>query len=612
MLRVPSEKRAERLLQKTELPDQELEFKNIVDQEIQIRPEALALDCSVFEDPDFQPEDANSLMHALMPHKDDVGLAVIKEVTARIGQDRFTFDWCNKNVADFEFTDELDRFRVRVRGRQMDKLLAQHGHDGLVNYLASEFARLDRAREHALKAIDVLMTNRGFIKDSVTLDEDWWYGTTHKTHKFNPGSQLTRWLRRRSPAELILDWCDKEQLKPAATLEEIEASIEGPATKPNIRSLPIESPDKGPKLLEFSEIALGDMDEFAASLLEEFKRHCEAEGKAREISQQDPLWKWSDRLWYDRGNDTWVDEAWWLKQARYVWQSSGGRYQSNQGYWLPYQQAALILLVHGDNEPRTKILAECREMEYYDDEALIDGLAWLLFDELPYEVEEGDISEYPYVLGPLPATLARQTALNVRESLNQTSSEDDPRPHWQALEDAAILDRQSAVDWLTIQEVERLHEVCLEWASSNENYYDFWSHEPLLTAANFGWSDVVDALAQNPAIVPAMLQWDTTRMQLGKYAQHLSLIYPGQYAARWAAHAMTMDIESEVESTVESMSTGIEKGLRSSQVVDVRDMAETWRSSYLKSLREQQMAAAIAWYRCRRQCDLGFQHLPIR
>lgn len=599
MLRVPSEKRAERLLHKTEVPEQELEFKNIVDQEIQIRPEALAFDCSVFEDPDFQPKDADELKNALMPHQNDIGLTVVKELTARIGQDRFTFDWCNKNVADFEFSDELDRFRVRVRGKQMDKLLAQHGQDGSVNYLASEFARLDRARENALKAIDALMSKRGFIKDSASIDQDWWYGKTHRTHKFNPGNQLTRWLRRQSPAELILEWCEKEQVEPSATIEEIEGIIEGPTAQPNIRSLPIDSPDKGPKLLGFSEIDLQYMDERAADLLQAFKQHCEAEGKAREINQQDPLWRWSDRLWYVRGNDTWVDEAWWLRQARYVWQISGGQSQPIQGYWLPYQQAALIMLVNGDNEPREMILEQCREMEYYHDEALIDGLAWLLFDELTFEIEEGDISEYPYALGPLPATLARQTALDIREALNETSSEDDPKPQRRALDAAANLDPQSAADWLTSQEVDDLHEVCLEWASSNESYYDFWSDEPLLAAANFGWSDVVDVLAQNPAIVPAMLQWDTKRMHLGEYAQHLSLVNPGQYAARWAAHAMAMDIESEAESTAESIATGIGSSSSLSQFIDMPDMAETWRANHLKSLREQQMAAAIAWHRCR-------------
>ena len=179
-------------------------------------------------------------------------------------------------------------------------------------------------------------------------------------------------------------------------------------------------------------------------------------------------------------------------------------------------------------------------MEFYHDDALLDGLTWLLRDELPWPIDENEMPKFPAVLGKLPPGIARHIVCEIRENLQGTSHAANQSPavrHGLALGAAVGLDAASAGEWLRDEEIELLHAACRCWASCTDSMYQFWGGEELKVAATFGWADVVDTLEQNQVLIRGLLQWDTGRMHLGTFAQRLSLVSPGAYAAAQVGRA---------------------------------------------------------------------------
>jgi len=296
-------------------------------------------------------------------------------------------------------------------------------------------------------------------------------------------------------------------------------------------------------------------------------------------------------VWYQRGKDHWVDEAWWVNLARRWWHADHD------------QRSALILLTNGDDEPRPTVLEQFRQYEAYDPEVFDECLVWFLRSELPWPLDQDGPSSFPRVLGSPPPEFARRIALRVRRHLLSAggASKDaatSSKHLLDALDTAADLDTVSAMEWLEPAEIEQLHQACRDWASRDDDYHAFWNEKPLQAAANLRWTEILDLLDQNPALAPAVLQWDATRMTIGNFAQRLTLIRPGPLAARFAAFALTMNLEEEAEEILASMFKACGEWLSA-------ETKASSRKNHMQGLRLQQLAGAIAWRRCQHELSLS-------
>jgi hypothetical protein len=583
LLKTPSARKASQLVSLAEPPAEEAVWKDD-EPGADVGLACLGIDCSVLDDPDLKNKSPRQRAEAVLRHRNAPGLEVTRGLINRFGKDRFFTDIGRKGSADLSFTDGLASFSVVPRGKRMTKLIAERGIEGSIENLAAEFARLDRARSRFLKALKTLMASRGLAQDVAAINQTWWFGKTHREVQFDPGRTLTLKLRKRGEAEVLAEWLTKHRpFEPAATASEIATALDGSPQEPVRRSLPLQSPGLQPVLPTLEQLDMPGLDPLAANLIDEWKRHAEAEGDEQFRHGRDPLRSWSDPRWYRRGQDQWVDESWWINLARRAWRSH------------QHQASALILLVNGDDGPRPTLLEQFRQFECYNPEYIDAGLAWFLRSELPWPIDSGgEYPTFPSVLGSPPPELARWLALRVRAKLEAAPlpGEDSGRDALYALEGAAALDTVSATEWLEPAEIEKLRNACRRWAATTNDYYLFWNEYPLQAAANFGWSEIVDILDRNPALVPALLQWDTTRWMIGSFAQRLTLIKPGSLAARFAAYAMTMNLDTEVEATLKALLPALGMKMSSEQIASTR-------SGYLQGLRFQQFAGAVAWTRCR-------------
>ncbi|NLE57758.1 MAG: hypothetical protein GX616_05310 [Planctomycetes bacterium] len=369
-------------------------------------------------------------------------------------------------------------------------------------------------------------------------------------------------------------------------------TFEGPYVECPSRQLPLHSPQQPLALPEPGSYDLEALDRTAERLLGSIRQ---AIDKGKHLpGETRPLRLWLDRPWYYRGRDSWVEESWWIEAARRKW-----RADKND------QLATLILLANGDNEPREQICEMLSKYDYYEAEAFWDDLLWLFRDELPWPIDEGDeLPTYSLNVGSPPPELARRLSMRVQEGLKivqaggspDTSVEDAQQS---ALRMAARLDPAAASEWLSPASLEQLHEVCRTWAMSMNDLIALREDDPLDTAINFGWADIADLLERNPVFTHAYLDepFGMGRFALGKLAARLTALTHASFAGRWAAYALNLDIEAEVEKArgeTEATAQGLEGVMASAQAIKIS------LSAHRSWLNEQQLAAAVAWWRWRK------------
>jgi len=582
LLRPPSPKRAGRLVSLAELPVQEIPYRDEVESPIAVDTMGLlGVDCTTLQEKSFQPASRQELTDVLTRYRDTPGMAVVQGLRERLGGERFFIDLCRPQVANLDFSDGRDAFRIAPRGRRVARWIEKYGVEGTIEWLAREYARLDKARAELLRGVKTLMASRGYALDERTLDRTWWFGTTRREARFDPGRPLTASLKKQMPLEALREWLEETRPFVIPSDEELEAAFREPIQEPVCRNLPQRDPAHGPRLPELSELDLSDLDRQAADLIAKIRQCGARPVHGRSVFGQDLLSCWSQPRWYVRGGDTWVDEAWWVQLAKWCWGNSRD------------PRAASILMLNGDDRPRESLLGEYRELGEYNHEYCDDVAAWILREDLGWPVDE--MPDCPDVLGSPPPEEARPAALRIRQQIEQSGQQnaDEERSEstlLDALKNLAALDAVSAVEWLTDAEIEQLHQRCMRWAGATEDFFELREEEPLAAAARFGWTDVLDVLAGNPVLATVFLAEEFGRLALGKAAQRLSLIASGPLAARFAAAALRLDPVAEAEAAAKAALSD-DPGL-ASYVDGLRESQEKW-------YRVVQLEGAVAWTRCR-------------
>jgi len=560
-------------------PANETNWKREDEVEPLFGPGILSLDCSVVNDPAFQPASCEELVAQLAPHRNSPGQSVLNNVVERVGRNRFSFDLLGKGKADISFSDKLDDYQIIPQGKRMDRLVETLGVQGAVDKLVQEFQAIDTARSTALALVQKVMAEHGFV-----LDEDGWhFGKTHREFQFPTGRSLTLKLRHKPPHEVIHDWLNLnrpfEPLPEASRLA--HQAVEGKvlAERKTLPLRPLANESK--RLPELEAFDIARLDHCADATISEFKKTVETlPVHGRVFDQHHPLWFWTQPLWYSRGMDNWADEMWWLDCAVKHWEHGQD------------QLAALVMMVNDRQEPRAEILKVLNQHDAWDSEALEDTLLWYLVDDLPWPIDKYEgYPAFPRVLGSPPSPLARNAALHCREHLKSASisaKDHDKRESLiRALEDAAKLDLVSAREWLSDDEIASLRDACIEWAAQDDPT-SLRQDSPLTAAAHFGWHDLIRALESNPLFIAAHFEYEAISFEPGMLALRISVIRPCKFAARFAAHAMVSDFTPVIEEQVETLSGTVDQNIR-----------DAFRTGLLNSRRLDLLAAAIAWKRWR-------------
>lgn len=574
--------------------------------DMEMDPTTVALFTDFFQvlgDPTVDLENLDEVQRKLVRKAQEPGIAVVEKLQARLLDHSISFDCCSpKKVVLIDFTNNLDQFAFHAAGPKIEQLLEEHGGvDLAVEHLAAKFTQLNDARDQVIQAIDTLMAQRGCVKDQVSWNSDgWWYGTTHQQYGFDPGRLLTRRLYRHAPVDLVLAWCEKHKIAPEVTRDEIETILKSPPVAIGHRMLPPVPIEEGPQLPPLSSWDFAELDRVAQTWIAAFRSELEKPPKQRTLLPIDPLQYWNQPQWYARAKDTWVDDDWWIDQARHAWRAHQQERQKGRREYWPDQQSAYMLLTYGDNEPREAVVNYYRELQYYHDEAIENELAWVLEGKLPWSMYEFDNSEYPVQLGKLPPHLARKTAITLQEEVRRMQENPDDVSVEGILQIATSLDRSSAQQWLTAKEIQWLHEACLKWASATHDLTQFWNFSPLLIATQFGWTDVVDRLEQNPIVPMCLLNDDMRRgFFLADFILWISRICAGPYAARWAAYALTLDETQETEKSLAALEREMSAGKNKPLFLDTSSAIRNFRDGHTKSQRQQKLAAAVVWHRYR-------------
>ncbi|GAA4426632.1 hypothetical protein [Bremerella cremea] len=519
----------------------------------------------------------------------------------RLGNENVGPEICSKKpVLWIEFRDGFDQLRFHYGGHYWKRLLNRYGSlEGIEEQIVHQFNRLDAARTQTIETLETLLAELGCQKDRFHWNRSgWWYGTTHQQFHFDPGTSLTRRLYRHAPVEFLNRWFQEQGLDDEITPSKIEAAMAQPKQTIGERMLPPQPFEKGPQLDELDALDFEAIDRIAAHYIEAFRQEAQLEKVRRPLFTLPPMSFWELPQWYARGRDTWVDDAWWINQARTHWHRWEAESKRRKRQPPLDQMVAFILLAYGDDKPREALADYYPEGSFYHPEAIDDGLSWAMEGELPWSMFDYDESIFPVQLGKLPPVLARKRVTEFREEKRQAEprelfDEDGP------LRLIAALDFVSAHEWMTPNEITAVHQICLQWATATDDMTRFWFHAPLQIAANFGWRDVVERLAQNPSVATSLTTGELGRWYQADFVLWGSLVLPGSYIARWSARLLQLDEEAEAAVEVQRIQKDLFRGSNRKLFPNPEETLQTLMEGQTRGQRQQKLAAAVAWHRCR-------------
>ncbi len=429
----------------------------------------LSLDCRVLDDTNWRPASSEEVLQGLFPDRDSPAQQMVAQVIEQLGRHRFSIDVESPGVAQLDFDDRLDSYRLNPRGRRLRELA---GKPRDVEHLVEQFQLLNRARQEALELFQQALGQQGLYLDARC--DPWWVGSDHHQFSFAVGEALTRALGQHTPREVVQRWLDDNGLAWGAGLVEKRSLPPGPILFPELDA-------------EWGALSTGLIEAAYGQVLQ---------GPEEPLyGQRSPSWLWLEPEWRPVLQQFWpqLDEPGWRNLARRAWQQQD-------------ESAAQLLLLAGENEPRETLLAALEAegwTEAYSRETL-----WMLAEHLDIPLEDDPPVEGPGLWLP-PPPLARSAAMAVRSAL--------------ALGGEAVVAAAAAVparvlqDWLRAEELEALH----RHLASLSDYGCLW--ELLRVVGNFGWTDLAQQWSEDAGFLSALLA-----DQAGSYGQcALRLRYAG-------------------------------------------------------------------------------------
>ncbi|PQO47821.1 hypothetical protein [Blastopirellula marina] len=513
-------------------------------------------------------------------------------------------EYCTpKRSIAIQFADGESYFALHSSRSYLKSQVARHGSfNALVDHLVARFKRFDTGRGQVLHALENILADRGCFKGRFNVHHgDWAYGKTHQQYRFSPGVSLTRALNRHTPIDVALSWCESQQVTPTVTREEIIDALARPAVEVPTRILPSVPFEEGPQIPSIDAWDFVQLDDLARTTIEAFRKEAAKPEKKQTRFSRSALCYWNHPDWYVRDQDTWVDDAWWIDQARLAWQRG-----ENEGKpYIVAPQAAYMLLAYGIDLPRKRVLDCYRDTEYHP-EAILDELAWVLEGELPWSMLEfNEENSYPPQLGKLPPRVARNIAMMARDAMRSIDSGSSDYDLDSLLRDCTRLDRESAEEWLLPREIEWLHTACMKWASATEDLEQMWDISPLQIAIHFEWPEVAERLAESPCAATSLLGSNDMYLDPSGFVLALSRLQPNHFAARWAAFILARDFQTELENNVAKITKWVFRGADEDLLKGKDRFIQQTTKSQTQAQNAQKLAAAIAWHRCREAGLIG-------
>lgn len=226
------------------------------------------------------------------------------------------------------------------------------------------------------------------------------------------------------------------------------------------------------------------------------------------MSSEKAYWLWSDRLYYQPGKDTWVDEAWWIEIAKKSFAKHKDNSYDGIGYPVQVVPSLEILVHHFPEEYRD--YARDKLDRWYEEQGYNDPEYW--FDLIVAVYPDHPVTEFLFEEQENTWESSIAIKLGDRKTITQTknnilSSLEENDSYW-AIENLSKFSKTSFYDVFSQSESNTLELAMIEIAKKSIllNTNDFHDLASLLKAAiKLGWERTIDYLSNDITYLTRLL-----------------------------------------------------------------------------------------------------------
>lgn len=234
------------------------------------------------------------------------------------------------------------------------------------------------------------------------------------------------------------------------------------------------------------------------------------------MSSEKAYWLWSDRLYYQRGRDSWADEAWWIEIATNSFIKHKDNDYDGVGYPVQVVPSLEILVYHFPEEYRD--YARNKIDRWYEKEGYNDPDDW--FGLIIAVYPDHPVTEFLFELqeNPMESSIAirlgnRKAAMDIKENVLEELEDNDIYFMCRFLD---ALDKNIFLDIFSQSESKAIELVMLNIAqielpsddknwSSQEYAQSIQQHSILSTAMTLQWQEILNILASNTNYLERLL-----------------------------------------------------------------------------------------------------------
>lgn len=495
----------------------------------------------------------------------ELGFGVVQKLIERLGAARFSTDM--KGRVSFEFSDGADEFSIFPRRRAWRKSGEAGEVERLADELEAKFWNLDRARARFLNGWLAWAQERELTIEKTRNQNQWRAGITRHELTLKVGRPLTLKLERRAPEAVLGDWISQST---AETPADSQLALWCDAIDPQPREANLDAlPGEYRRLMNWNEIEaeIAFLDEWAEVLLEAARNTMLAGKDPFYDFRSYPLEWWNHGLWYRGPRDAWADDEFWLEVMR--------RHPNDYG--------SLWRALRGDEEAENVLRVDVTHpnVENYWWESFDDFVLLFFRSELGFVIDDWHnesglpVNTRPHAVFPLPPDIGAARADGLRHELQKFEAPTTLENAAELIDLAANLDRPAFDNWFDKRELAVLKTAfAFRVRAGDPNVYseEFW-----LALAVLEWPDIADLVERSPKTAAQLASHDDTCWE--DFLLGTSLVRPSRFVAQLSASFLT------------------ERAFAPFSDADaVKHGAEQFRQAFKK---QHQLAAAIAWKRCR-------------
>lgn len=455
-----------------------------------------------------------------------------------------------------DFDDEFDSYVIAPKSIELRKLVRSLGPEQAGNHLADEFKQLNSARQQVLNAVFAILRRHGFYLDSL---EEKYVGRELREFPLDLGENLTAVISQSGKESAVGHILGQHAEIAREAIEILGSTHEVVAldTRPLRRAVP-----QAVELPPLTEAQMSEYDARSRLILGDFMKSDAA------------MSVFFDPLMWDSTVDTWAQASQWQKLAQ---KHVGGKY--------PRPDVEYILMSFGDELYKSRFRERLTDIEPHFESPDQDvEMMWHLRNELP-ELAAKWFGPSPYhediPFANVRAKLGDPIA--GRYLLDDWDDEDEIIPPALATIPQSVAERI-----VEPKQLKAWREAASTWAIEEWQWERGGDGDVLSAAANMGWQEVADHLADNPHLLPGISEPPQGEPGI-LFANGLFLAWsklkPSAFLLKFIGFAMNMDRKHLIKDFSEQC-VGI----------SVENVLRSWSN-------QLDIALAIAWHRCR-------QHVP--